>query len=155
VDVDRLTAFLGELNRHLEGKAVGRGECERLLARDDLLARELVEELRAPLERLTKAFLFGADDPLDLPGMLDHLRVPGPYLFDDDRRQPVDGVEPDAPRLHDGTADQASQEVPAPLVSRRDALGHEERHAAAVVGEDAMGLRRLDRGAVADARLAL
>src|SRR6185503_2890142 len=52
VDVDRLSALLGELRRELDREAVRRRERERLLAGDRLCAREVVEEPRTALERL-------------------------------------------------------------------------------------------------------
>ena len=45
VDVDGLASLLGELHRQLDREAVGRGEGECLLARDRVLAGELVEFL--------------------------------------------------------------------------------------------------------------
>ena len=62
VDVDGLAALLGELDRELEREAVGGGERERVLARDRVLAGELVEDLEAALERLAEALLLRLDD---------------------------------------------------------------------------------------------
>ena len=62
-------------------------------------------------------------------------------------------MKTDALRLLHGAADDPAQDVPAPLVRRRDAVSDEERHPAAVVREDAMRPRRCRRVAVRDARL--
>ena len=47
------------------------------------------------------------------------------------------GLDPQRPALLDRAAHHAPQHVAALLVGRHDAVGHEERHAARVVGEDA------------------
>ena len=90
VDVDGLAALLGELDRELEREAVGGGERERVLARDRVLAGEVVEHLQPALERLAEPLLLGLHDPLDLGGMLDELGEGAGDLLDHDRRQPVD-----------------------------------------------------------------
>ena len=74
VDVDGLPALLGELDRELEREAVRGGEREGVLARDRLLAGELLEDLQPALERLLEALLLGLHDPLDLVRVLDELR---------------------------------------------------------------------------------
>ena len=76
-------------------------------------------------------------------------------LVDDDRRQPVDRVEPDPPRLHDRAPDQAAENIVATLVAGRDPLCDQERHATSVVGEHAVSLLRLLRARIADSGLAL
>ena len=86
VDVDRLAALLGELDRELDREAIGRGQRERVLAGDGALAGEFVEELRAALERLGEALLLGAHDPLDLTGVLAELGIRLAHLLDDDGR---------------------------------------------------------------------
>ena len=52
-------------------------------------------------------------------------------------------LHPDAQAVLDGAADDPAQDIAAALVRRRHALGGDERHAAAVVGEHAMRLRRV------------
>ncbi len=153
VDVDRLAALLRELDGELDGKAVGRREREGLLAGDGLAARELLEQAQAPLERLSEAFLLLAEDTRDLVRLGRKLGKGGAHLLDDDAGQPMHVGESDALRLLDGAADDPAQDVAAPFVRRRDAVPDEERHAAAVVGEHAVRLRRRRRVAVADARL--
>ena len=90
VDVDRLAALLGELDRELEREAVGGGERERVLARDRVLAGELLEDLEAALERLAEALLLCLDDALDLGRLLDQLGEGAGDLLDHDPRQAVD-----------------------------------------------------------------
>ena len=153
VDVDRLAALLGELDRELEREAVGRGERERVLAGDRTVACKLVEDLHAALERLGEALLLGAHDALDLAGVLAQLGIRVLHLLDDDGRQAVDVAETDPVRLMHGAPDHATQDVAATFVGRLNAVGDEERHPAAVVGEDPMRLRRVGRVAVRDAAI--
>ena len=88
VDVDRLAALLGEIDRQLEREAIGRCERECVLARDRVLAGELLEDLEAALERLAEARFLRLDDPLDLVGLLDQLGERAGDLLDHDSRQP-------------------------------------------------------------------
>ena len=153
VDVDGLPALLGELDRELDRKAVGRRERERVLAADPFGARELVEQAHPAHERLVEPLLFRPDDPLDFLRVLAQLGIGVGHLLDDDTRQPVDVGEADPLRLVYGAANDATKYVPSPLVRGRDAVTDEERHPAAVVGEDSMRFRRSGRVAVRDARL--
>ena len=66
-------ALLGELLRQLDREAVRRGEHERVLGRDRVLARELLEHLQPARERLAEALLLLPDDTLDLGGVLAQL----------------------------------------------------------------------------------
>ena len=84
VDVDRLAPLLRELDRQLERKAVGGRERERVLARDRVLAGELLEHLETALERLAEALLLRLDDALDLGGLLDQLGERAGDLLDHD-----------------------------------------------------------------------
>ena len=120
---------------------------------DRLAARQLVEQAHAALERLSEPLLLGANDALDLGLAIAELRIRVAHLPDDDGRQPVDVAQPDAPRLQHRTPDDPPQDVPATLVRGRHAVADEERHPAAVVGEDAVRLRRLRRVAVRDTGL--
>ncbi len=153
VDIDRLAALLRQLDRELEREPVRRREREGLLAGDRLLRPEILEELQAALEGLEEALLLEPQDTRDLVGMRRQLRIRLSHLLDDDARESVDVVEPDALRLLHGAPDDPAQHVAAPLVRRRHAVAHEERHPAAVVGEDPLRLRRRRRVAVGDARL--
>ena len=152
VDVDLVAALARELDGQLDREAVRRGEPERVLGAD-VAGRQLLELAHAAVDRLAEALLLRADDALDLVGVLDDLRVPRADLLDDDARQQVDGGQADPAGLDDRAPDQPAEDVAATLVRRRDPLRDEERHPAPVVGEDAVGLRRLGRGAVVDARL--
>ena len=116
-------------------------------------AGELLELLHAAVERLAEPLLLGADDALDLGGVLDDLRVPRPDLLDDDARQRIDRGQADPACLNDRAADEPAEDVAAALVRRRHALRDEEGHAAAVVAEHAVRLGRLRRRPVRHARL--
>src|SRR5262249_35686711 len=108
---------------------------------DRVLARELLELLRAPRERLAEALLLEADDTLDLVGMLAQLGIRVAHLLDDDAAEPVDVVEADAlPVLHRAADDPAADAAPPP-VRRGDAVGDQERHRPAVIGEATVRLR--------------
>ena len=91
VDIDRLAPLLGELDRELEREPVGGGERERIVARDRVLAGELLEDLETALERLPESLLLRLDDPLDLGLMLDDLGIPRARP---DRRRSREGGRP-------------------------------------------------------------
>ena len=61
VDVHRLAALFGQLDRELDGKAVRRGERERVVRRDRRLTGQLLEALEAARERLLEPLLLGLD----------------------------------------------------------------------------------------------
>ena len=155
VDVDGLATLLGELLRELDREAVRRREHEGVVGGDRVLAGELLELLQPARERLTEALLLLFHDVLDLGGVLAQLGVGVGHLLDHDGRQPVHVLEPDALAVLHGAADDAARDVAAALVRRRDAVGDQERHRAAVVGEHAVRLRRQRAVAVGDAGLAL
>ena len=113
-------------------------------------------ELRHPaLERQTEALLLGGEHAVDLVPVLDELGIRRPHLLDHDVGQAGQERRPhaDAKAVLDRAPDDAAQDVAAAQVRRRNALGGDERHAATVVGEHAVRLRRVVRGAVGDARL--
>ena len=153
VHVHRLTPLLRELDGELEGEPVRRGQRERLLTRDRLVAGEPLEELEASLERLSEALLLRPDDGLDLVGALVELRIGLRHLPHDDGRQAVHVGEPDPLRLLDGSPDDAAEDVAAALVGRGHPVADEERHPAAVIREHPVRLGRLGRVPVGDARL--
>ncbi len=153
VDVHRLAPLLGQLDGEFDGKAVGRRERERVVRRDRRLIGQLLEALEAARERLLEPLFLGLDLALDRLGLAPQFGIGVAHLLDDDGRQSPDVREPDPLRLLHRSPDDAAQHVAATLVRRRDAVGHEERHAAAVVGEDAVRLRRGRRVAVRDAGL--
>ena len=99
VDVDRLAALLRELDGELEREAVGRGERERLLARDHGAGAELLEQLEAALERLGEPLLLEPQHARDLVRLRRQLGIRLAHLLDDDAREAVDVTEPDALRL--------------------------------------------------------
>ena len=100
---------------------------------------DLLEELQAALERLGEALLLGLDRRWISRAVLDELGVRT-------RRICSTTMSASPPRNGDcsrsrsavlrGPADDAAQHVAAALVRRRDAVADEERHPAAVVGED-------------------
>ena len=153
VDVDRLAALSGELDRELDGEPVRRGERECLLAGDRLAGLELLEQLEPALERLSEALLLESNDARDLVALRREIRIRLAHLLDDDGGETMHVGEPDALRLLHRAADDAPKDVAAPLVRRRDAVADEERHPATVIGEDPVRLRRRRRVAVRDAGL--
>ena len=82
---------------------------------------------------------------MDLAPVLDELGVRLAHLLDHDVGEPGEErrLHADAQPVLRGAADDAAQDVAAALVRRRDAVADEERHAAAVVGEHAVRLRRV------------
>ena len=109
VDVDRLPALAGELDRELDGKAVGRGERERLLAGDRLVGPELLEQPEPALERLSEALLLESHDARDLVALRWEIGIRLAHLLDDDGGEAMDVGEPDALRLLHRAADDAPQ----------------------------------------------
>ena len=106
----------------------------------------VVEDRGAGLERAREALLLAGQDLGHLVAVLCEVGVRLAELVDDhavqlrqERRR-----QPDAVAVRDGAADDAAQDVAALLVGRDDAVGGQERHAAAVVGEHA---QRAHRGA--------
>ncbi len=148
-------ALARELLRQLDREAVRRLQVERVVAGDLALRRRLLEDRHAALERLAEALLLGGEHAVDLVAVLDELRIRRAHLLDHDVGEAGQErrLHPDAQAVLRRAADDAAQDVAAPLVRRRDALGGDERHAAAVVGEHAVRLRRVVRGAVRDAGL--
>ena len=130
-----------ELARELERKAVGRGQVERLLAGDRAARGNLLEELHPARQRLGEALFLGPQHVADPLPVLRQLREPAAHLLDHGVADAPEIVEPDRARLVDGAADDPSQHVATPLVRGRDAVGDEEGHPAAVVGEDPVRLR--------------
>src|SRR5665213_4214406 len=123
VDVDRLPSLLRELDGQLDRESVRRGEDERIVARDRVLAGKLVELLRSACERLAETLLFETNDALDLLRMLAQLRIRVAHLLDDNARKAVDAIEPDALAVLHGAADDPAADVAAALVRRGDSVG--------------------------------
>ncbi len=119
----------------------------------DAARGDLLEQLHPARERLGEALLLGAEHLPDPLAVLRQLREPRPHLVDDDVADPPQIVQPDRACLLDRAPDDPAQHVAAALVRRRDAVGDEERHPAAVVGEDTVRLRRRGRVAELDAAL--
>ena len=118
---------------------------EGVVAGDLALGGGLLEDRHAALERLAEALLLGGEHAADLVAVLDELRIRLAHLLDHDVGEAGQErrLHPDAQAVLRGAPDDAAQDVAAPLVRRRDALGDDERHAAAVVGEHAVRLRRV------------
>src|SRR5262249_54018580 len=116
VDVDRLAPLLGELDGELDREAERRRERERFVARDRVLARELLELPGSPRERLAEPLLLEADDTLDLLRVLPQLRVRVAHLLDDHAAEPVHVVEADALAVLHRAADDPPADVAAALV---------------------------------------
>ena len=148
-------ALARELARQLDREAVRRRELEGVAASDLALRGDLLEKTQAARERLVEALLLGAHDLLDVRAVLDQLGERGPHLLGDHVGQSPEVGQPDRLSLLDGAPDDAAQHVAAPLVRRHDAVADEERHPAAVVGEDAVRLRRARVSVPGDAALLL
>ena len=151
--VDLEPAVDGQLARQLDWEAVRRRERERVVSADRPLRGDLLEHLEPALECLREALLLGLDRVADQRAVLDELRVPRAHLLDDDLGHPPEVGQADRSRLLDGAPDDAAQHVAAALVRRHDAVADEERHPAAVVGEDPVRLGRGLGVAVRDAAL--
>ncbi len=87
--------------------------------------------------------------------MLAELRVPLRHLVDHEVGDAPEIGEPDAAGLLNRAPDDPAKDVPPPFVRREHAVGDQERHAPAVVGDDPMSLRRLVRALPGDAALRL
>ena len=142
VEVDGEPLFARQLGGHLDRKAVGRLECERIVAAHGALGR-LLEELEPAGERLAELLLGGEHLP-DRLALLVELRDAAHLLDDDPGQARQERVEPDVAPADDGAADHAPEDVAAPFVRRRDAVGDEKCHRAAVIGEHAAAPLRGD-----------
>ena len=149
-------ALARELLRQLDREAVRRLQVERVVAGDLALRRRLLEDRHAALERLAEALLLGGERAEDLVAVLDELGVRLAHLLDHDTGEAGQErrLHPDPQAVLRGATDDAPKHVAAPLVRRRDAFGGDERHAAPVVGEHAVRLRRVLGRAVRDAATA-
>ena len=141
--------LLGELDR----KAVRRLQIEDVLGGDLAGGRSLLELRHPALERQAEALLLGREHAVDLPAMLDELRIRRLHLLDHDVGEAREErrLHADAQAVLNRAPDDAAQDVAAPEVGRRDALGGDEGHAAPVIGEDPMRLGRVLGRAVGDA----
>src|SRR5918993_291494 len=142
VVVDRDAALARELSRQLEREAVRGSEVEGVLAGDRAAVGDLIEELHPTRERLGEPLLLGAEGAADPISVLDQLREPWAHLVADHVADPPEVVEPDRACLMDGAPHDPAEHVAATLIGGRDAVADEERHPAAVVGEDPVRLRR-------------
>src|SRR5918994_147243 len=140
--VDRDAALARELSRQLEREAVRGSEVEGVLAGDRAAGGDLIEELRPTRERLGEPLVLGAECAADPISVLDQLREPWAHLLADHVADPPEVVEPDRACLMDGAPHDPAEHVAATLIGGRDAVADEERHPAAVVGEDPVRLRR-------------
>ena len=142
------------------GASAGRSSGRRPTTRSaSVSAGERRLELdRAGIERPRELRLLAGDDGEDLVAPLDEVRVGLAHDVDDDRgRLGQERLAPaEQPAVADGAAQDAAQDVAAPLVRRQDVVGDEERDGARVVGDDlvaeALGLEGVrDRGRAARA----
>ena len=133
---------------------------ERVVAGDDLAAARagaLLEQLEAAGEGRREALLLGGEDGVHVLAVLLELGIDGAHLPDHDVGEACQErcLQADAVALQDGAADDPAQHVAASLVRGSDAVGDEERHRAAVVGQHAVGLGRDLVGAVGGASFPL
>ena len=149
-------ALARELLRQLDREAERRLQREGVLARDLAAGRGLLEDLHPALERLGEALLLGREHLPDLArGAARAPDRPRPSCSITVSARPGrnESSMPIAQAVLRGAADDPAQHVAAALVRRRDALRDEEGHAAAVIREHAMRLRRVGALAVGDAGL--
>ena len=134
-----------ELQRKVDGKAVGVVQEERVAGRDPLVARfprpldQVLEQARTLRQRAAKALLLGGEPLADRVALLVQLAVLLAHQFRDPlgvaHQEP--GVElQGVAALEDRPAHDPPQHVAAVLVRGDDAVGDQEGHRAAVVGED-------------------
>src|SRR5204863_5214110 len=102
--VDRLPALGRDQLREIERKAVRVVQLERLLARDDRRALELVEPLQAALDRFEEPLFLGPCGALDVRALFFELRVDAVHYVHDAMRQVHErGIAlPQQPRVADG-----------------------------------------------------
>src|SRR5439155_26518635 len=121
--VDGEPALGSELAGQLEREPVRVVEEKRVLAGDAAaVARDLLEQLEAALERLREALLLVPDDLADLSLVLAQLRVPRMHLLDDDAGDRPELGKADPAAVLDGSADNAAQDISPALVRRDDAV---------------------------------
>ena len=153
----RDAALGGDLLGELDREAVGVVQAERDVAVSSVRScdradvERLVEERRARCAACGRTLLLGSSDRHDEVAVADERRVRDLEGLDGgfDERGVSGGVDRAvAPRGEDRAADDPPQHVAAPLVGREDAVGDEDRHRPAVVGDDAerdVGRRRRRR----------
>ena len=138
VALERDAALVGDLARELDREAVGVVQPEGVGARHRAGAEQVVEQLRALLERAPEALLLGAGPLGDRLVLGAQLGVGGAHRVDDRahvvRQEAV--LDADAVALQHRAAHDPAQDVAAVLVGGHDAVGDQEGHAARVVGQD-------------------
>ena len=126
-----------EAIRVVQQEGVSSGQRGAALGAD---ARDALFELRgAGLEGAQKALLLTAEDADDVVAVLDELGIDIAELRDHKIGEALEDRALDAETMavRDGAANDAAQDVPARFVGGQHAVGGEERHRAAVVGEHA------------------
>ena len=156
--VDRHAVLGGDLARQVEREAVRvvqlEGDCGRQLrARVARSAQSFVENPRSLLERAPEAALLFPGHPFDLAPLRGEIGVRVAHELG---RAATHGgqerlLQTDGNALLNGTADDAPQDVVAPLVARQNAVHDEEGHAAGVFGDRAQCARGGVAAAVDDA----
>src|SRR5438445_822218 len=118
--VDTEAALARELLRQLDREAVGRLERERVVAGDLAPGGRLFEELHTALERLAEALLLRREHLPDLARVVDERRVRLAHLLDHGFREAGQErrLHADAQTMLGGAADDAAQDIAAPLVRR-------------------------------------
>ena len=115
----------------------GRQLCARVAG----AAQSLVEDGHALRERVREPRLLFAGDPQDHVAAREQRGVRRAHELDDALAEAREKrlVEADRDALLHSATDDAPQHVVAPLVAGQDAVHHEKRDAAGVVGHDAQG----------------
>ena len=147
--INREILFGDELLRQLEREAVRvvqqesvgggqRGATLSAHARDALL-----QLVRAGLEGAQEALFLATEDADDVIAVLDELGIDIAELRDHKIGEALEerALNAEAMAVRDGATDDAAQDVATRLVGGQHTVGGEERHRAAVVGEDAQRLR--------------
>ena len=139
VDVDAASTFPRDLAREVDREPERVVQEERVVAGDVAAPEHAVEQVEPARQGLTEALLLAAHDPEDQLALLHDLGVRTAHHLDGglDQRRRDELLGAEQERVAHRAPDDAPQHVAALLVRRHHAVGDEERHRAAVLGEDA------------------
>ena len=146
--VDLVTGRTRDLDREVDGKAVGVVQREGALAVEHCARLErgqgVVEVAATGLERGAEALLLGGHDALDQGDLLEELGVGSAHEAVDLVDELVEEglVDAEQAAVEDRAAQQAAQHVAAALVAGQHAVGDEEVDRAGGVGDDAQAHAR-------------
>ena len=140
-DVDGMSVLGCDHLREIEREAVCVVELERILAGNHRLMAQLLHAGEPSFDRLEETLFFGARDALDVRFLRRELRINLPHHAGHRARERRERrlAPAQEPGVTDRAAQNAPQDVAAPLVGRIDTIGQQERDGARVVGEHAIG----------------